>query len=267
MRIIITFLFLAVYFNCKGQDYFELASREYFYGDLHKCIPLFDKAIENRQEVAKSYMYRGAAKAFLKMFDEAAVDLDSSKRYDSSNAKIYYYLGKLHLFKGEYKQAIRYYDQSIKGDKKDAFSYNERGTAKAALGNFAEAIKDEDIAISIDSSREYFFNDRGFVRLELKQYPLAIGDFSMSLTILPNQKAYANRGYANYLLCNYKEAIPDFTMSLSINSNDPEVYYFRGVSYRILGDMEDACSDLNRSKTLGYEKASAMLKELKCQTK
>ncbi|MGC4038627.1 MAG: hypothetical protein QM764_21875 [Chitinophagaceae bacterium] len=66
--------------TCFGQDYFKKASTEYFTGDLNKAIELFSKAIENNEELSKSYMYQGAAKSFLQSFDDGLKDLDASKK-------------------------------------------------------------------------------------------------------------------------------------------------------------------------------------------
>lgn len=260
------FLFIVIFFPnfCFSQNYYEDASKEYFYGDLSKSISLFTKSIENKQEIAKSYMYRGAAKSFLKMFDDALSDLNFSKQLDSTNVKLDYYYGKLYLFKGNYSLAIQYYSNAIFKSPNDAFSYDERAAAKVLIGDFKGAIADENIAISIDSTKEYFYTDRGFAKLKLKMYDVAINDFNTSLKIEPNQKAFANRGLAYSLLSQYQKAIEDYTKSLTLNPNDAEVYYYRGISYKAIGKKVEACDDFKKSKGLGYAKANDILKELIC---
>ena len=249
---------------CNGQNYFEDASKEYFNGDLNKSIELFTISIKNNQETAKSYMYRGAAKSFLKMFDEALKDLNLSKDKDSSNTKLYYYYGKLYLFKGDLDLAIKYYDNAVSKNPKDAFSYDERAIAKGLVNDFAGAIADENIAIAIDSTIQEFYTDRGFAKLKLKEYNEAIKDFNTSLKIMPNQKAYADRGVAYSLLSQHKRAIEDYTKSLEFNSNDSEVYYYRGISHEAMGNKRETCTDLKRSSELGYAKAYDVLKKMIC---
>jgi tetratricopeptide (TPR) repeat protein len=249
---------------CYSQSYFEAAYNEYFNGDISKSIPLFTKSIKNSQEVAKSYMYRGAAKSFLKMYDDALLDLDSSKALDSTNTKLNYYYGKLYLFKGDNSIAIQYYSNAILQNPKDPFAYDERAVAKALLNDFNGAIADENIAIYIDSTKEYFYSDRGFARLKLKEYNEAIKDFNASLKLEPNQKAYANRGLVFSLLNQHQKAIDDYTKSLAINPNDAEVYYYRGISYKAIKKNIEACGDFKKSNELGYGKANDVLKKTPC---
>ncbi len=111
---------------CSGQTYDE-ALKEYLYGDLNKSINLFTNLIETKQEVSKSYMYRGAANSFLANFNEAKRDLDSSFILDSSNL-------------------------AILRNAKDAAAYDQRAVVKSFLGDLKGAIKDGDTAIALDST-------------------------------------------------------------------------------------------------------------------
>lgn len=264
MKIFFLLLFTFSVGLCNGQDYFKEATNEYFHGDLSKSVTLFTKSIEHNQELAKSFMYRGAAKSFLKMFDEALDDLETSRKHDSLNAKLYFYFGKLYLFKGDYNRSIHYYNISIAKNRQDAASYDERGQAKLMLNDFSGAVKDVTAAISIDSTDEDFYVVRGYAKLQLTQYREAIDDFNHSLKILPNQKAYADRGLAYYLMKEYEKAIEDFDSSLSISPNDGEVYYYKGMCFKGLSNLARACANFRISKNFGYEKSATELEQIKC---
>lgn len=243
---------------------YETASKEYFQGDLNKAIALFTKSIENGEEIAKSYMYRGAAESFLNNFTDALADLNSSFKLDSLNDKIYYYYGKLYLFQGEYNTAIRYYSIAILKNPKYPAAYDERAVANSLLGDFEAAINDENTAIGIDSANQLYYTDRGFAKLKLGKYEAAIKDFDISLKLQVNQKAYADRGYAYSLIGLHLKAIEDYTKSLEINSQDGEVYYYRGISYSAIGRKNEACNDLSKSKKLGYTQSEELLTKLGC---
>lgn len=250
---------------CYAQtNYFEAASNEYFYGDLNKAIELFTKSIENKQEIANSYMYRGAANGFLGKFSDALNDMDSSFFLDSSNKKINYYYGKIYLLKKEYKTAIQYTSKAISNNSKDASAYDQRAVANIALNNFAATIADENIAIKIDPLNQMYYTDRGFAKLKLKQYDEAIKDFNASLKLEPNQKAYADRGLAYSLLNQHQKAIADYTKSLEINPDDSEILYYRGISYQAIKKKVEACDDLKKSKELGCAKAAEVLNKMRC---
>ena len=261
---IIIFLFsLIISTNCYSQSY-DTALKEYLYGDLEKSIGLFTKLIESKNEIPKSYMYRGAAKSFLGKFPNALSDLDSSFILDPSNKKIYYYYAKLFLFMTEYTKALKYSDSAIQRNPKSAVSYDQRGVIKSLLGDFVGGIMDGNMAISLDSTDQMFYTDRGFAKLKLEKYEEAIKDFDKSLKIELNQKAFADRGLAYSLLNMHKNAIEDYTYSLAINPNDGEVLYYRALSFQATGKTIQACMDFTKSKELSYPLASEAVVKNNC---
>lgn len=260
-------IILGIFVNAPysySQKYFEVAKKEYLYGDLQKSIELLTASIKHNEEIAKSYMYRGAAKAFLKMYSDALVDLNLSKKIDPNNPKMYFYFGKFYLLKGNYDSALKYFNIAISKDPKDAVSYDGRATVKGLLNNFNGAIQDDNIAISLDSSNQIYYTNRGFAKFQLRQYEASIKDFDISLKLEANHKAYANRGYAFYKLGLQLKAIDDYTNALSIMPDDFEIFYRRGLSYVEIGKIKEACADLNKSKELGYKPAEKELLKIRC---
>lgn len=261
-------IFLGFFINQPysfSQKYFEVAKKEYLYGDLQKSIDLLTESINHNEEIAKSYMYRGSAKAFLKMYPEALVDLNLSKKIDPINPKIYFYFGKFYLLKGNYDSALQYFNLAISKDAKDAVIYDGRATVKGLLKNYNGAIQDDNIAIKLDSTKQIYYTNRGFAKFQLKQYEAAIKDFNISLKLESNHKAYANRGYAFYKLGLQLKAIEDYTNALSIMPEDFEIFYRRGLSYVEIGKKKEACADFNKSKELGYKPAEKELLKIACK--
>lgn len=260
------FVFFLIFFSSYGyaQSYYEKGEKEYFYGDLNNSIALFTTAIQNNQELAKSHMYRGAAKIFLHMYAQSKLDLDSSKKIDSTYYKLYYYYGKLYLFEGNYVLALKYSNDAIAINKQDAAVFDQRGVIKGLMKNFKGAIADENEAIKLDSTKEIYFTDRGFTKTQQKQYREAILDYNKSIQIQPNQKAYANRGLAYSLIGEHLKAVDDYTKSLAINAEDFITYYYRGVSYKSLKKNKEACNDFIKSKNFNYLPALKALKNIKC---
>ena len=251
---------------CRGQVHFKNACTEYFYGDLNKAVALFDISISEKEELAQSYMYRGAAKSFLKMFPGALKDLNTSKKIDSTNPKLDYYFGKYYLFlKSKNDSALFYYSKAIRKNPQYAAAYDERATVKIMLNDFKGAIEDENKAIGIDSTQQIYYTDRGFALFSLNHYKEAIKDYNTSLQIEPNHKAFADRGYAYYKLGLQQMAIEDYTRALNIMPDDLEIYYRRGVSYMAIGKKEEACEDFTRSKNMGYEPALKEMKKNNCR--
>jgi tetratricopeptide (TPR) repeat protein len=259
-----TFLLCLLVNFSFSQNYYEEGKKEYLANNNSKAIELLTKAILNDQEIAKSLMYRGAAKIFLDQFDDALADLESSKSLDSTFSRLYFYYGKLYLLGGKYDLAITNYSKSIASDQRHAASYSELSTAKAFTNDLEGALADANAAIAIDSTNENFYTSRGYVRIQLKQYEAAIKDFNTSLKIKIDPSAYANRGLAWSLTNQHQKAIEDYTKSLGFIPEDGNVLYLRGISYKALSKKAEACADLKKSNELGYPKSDAVLKELNC---
>ena len=258
-------LLMCLIVNCSfSQNYYEEGKKEYHAENYSRSIELFTKAILNDQEIAKSLLLRGASKIFMDQYDDAFTDLESSKQVDSTNPSLNFYFGKYYRLTGNYDLALAYLSRFIAADSTDADVWYERAGTREAKNDLKGALADLNMSISIDSTIDDYYLYRGYINRLLKQYADAIKDLTVSLKIKPRQQAYANRGLAWSFLNEHQKAIEDYTKSIAINSQDGEVYYYRGVSYKALGKRAEACTDLKKSSEMGYSQADAELKELKC---
>jgi hypothetical protein len=73
-KILYLFLFTVFCKEGKSQGDFDNAIKTYYAGQLKPAIDLFTKCINNGENSAQAYMYRGAAGAFLGDFDRAFKD-------------------------------------------------------------------------------------------------------------------------------------------------------------------------------------------------
>lgn len=261
-------LFVCVLFfnNIYSQNQFDLGYKEYLFGDVNKAINILSNCINNKEELSKSYMYRGAAYMILNKFSESEKDLNLSMKIDSTNEKIYLYLGKLYVYTKKYKAAIKKYNIAISKNPNYAEAYDQRAATKGILGYNIDALIDSNKAIKIDSTNELFYNNRGFTKLRLKRFNEAIKDFDISLKLKPNQGAYANNGFVYFHLKKYTLAIKYFSKSIEFTPNDAEILFYRGNSYENLGNTDKACQDYYKSNSLTKNKApSDGLIRIKCK--
>src|SRR5215831_5197760 len=154
---------------CFCQDLYQAAMKEYLNREYEKSIELFTKSIQNNQEVAKSYMMRGSARAYQGQFPEALSDLTFSKIIDSGNKKLDYCFCRFYLLKGEYDNALNFCNSAIFKIPNDADAYDLRASVEALKGDYSTAIVDEDTAIKINPSKQIFYNDRGFAKFKLNK--------------------------------------------------------------------------------------------------
>lgn len=265
LKKVLLIVFLVFNSASYSQDNFNSGYNEYMYGDLNKAVKILSSCIERKEELSKSYMYRGAAQMFLNEFSKSESDLNSSLKMDSKNEKIYFYFGKLYTLKKEYTKAIENYRIAISKKPDYAEAYNEMASVKGLQGNYIDALQDSNLAIAIDSTNQLFYSNRGFTKIKLGKIEESITDFDLSLKIKPNKKAFSNRGLAYLYLKNYLLAIENFSEALNFESNDPEVLYYRGSCYETIGKIEEACKDYTKSVSIINNKSSSEgLIRLKC---
>ena len=255
-RIVFIVLFSVVYITGKGQAQYDNAVKKYYRGELNAAIDLFNQCIAGNEKTALSYMYRGAARAFLGSFDDAFKDLNTSLGLDSTNDKIYYYFGKYYMLNKQYAQAAGYFKKSILQKKDDPDRYDGIATAEIFLENYKSAVEYENQAIQLDPGQSVYFQNRGFAKLKLNQFENAIQDLSISLSKEKSYKAYFDRAVAYSQLKMYAKAIEDFNASLLMYPDNAEALYYRGLTFKYQDKHDDACKDFKRSLELGFTNAS-----------
>jgi tetratricopeptide (TPR) repeat protein len=247
-----------------GQTTFENAMKEYHFVYIKKSIYMFTTCIDSNREVAKAYLYRGAAKVFLKDPDGALSDLLVAQKKDPHNILLYRHFGRAYFLKNNFKLALFYYNKAIAADKKDSYCYAERAAVKVALDSLNAAIIDASTSIRLDSSYFDPYNTRGFCEYRLGQYKQAMEDLDRSLKLKPYIKAYTNRGLVYAAMNEHEKAIEDFSEAIEIGPNYPDTYYYRGFSYKAIRKEYEACTDFHKSLELGYKPAAEMLKQMMC---
>jgi len=103
----------------------------------------------------------------------------------------------------------------------------------------------------------------GLEKIEVKDFEGAFSDFSIAIEMDPNSaEAYYQRGLLlGKEMHKYTKAIKDFTKAIKIKSDFAEAYYDRGVTYVILDDLKNSCTDWQKAKELGHNDAEALLEK------
>jgi len=246
-------LMLFVGCSCYSQSSFEKGYSFYKKNDYQSAITFFTEAIINNQDQAKSYMLRGAAKAYAKDLFNALSDLDSSKLLDSTNYKLYYHYGRAYLLSGFSDQALNFFLKANSMNSLDSDVHNNLGIIYTKNGDFDKSITEETIAISIDSTKADYFANRGWAKFQLKQFDIALSDFNKALVIKPNETIRANRGMCYFEMREFRSAINDFTQVINASPNSRDIIYQRGLAFKKINEKTSACADLAKSLELGLE--------------
>jgi len=245
---------------CKGQGFYEKGYSEYLNENYTKSIELLSLAIENNDETAMAYMYRGVSKGYSNDFYHAMEDLNNSKKIDSTNYKLYHLYGKVYALSGFFDTSLEYMDKAISMNEKDGDLFDSRGLVKMSLNKFEEAVLDLNISIQINPKKDNYYVNRGFIYFLLNDYDSAINDYNVAIRIKKSHKAFVNRGFAYYRQSLFIKAINDFDVALKLFPEDYETYYLRGSSYRKLREFDKACLDFKKSAEFNYSLAKEELK-------
>jgi len=122
----------------------------------------------------------------------------------------------------------------------DYYKVYWEGIWKYENGNYSEAMRNFNRALELKPQTNIttIYNYRGNCRLKLSDYTGAIGDYTIAINYAPSGQTdnntlktiYYNRGLANYFLGNSSIACSDFNKSISLGLTDtPSVQFIKQV--------------------------------------
>ncbi|MDX8386397.1 MAG: tetratricopeptide repeat protein, partial [Gallionella sp.] len=127
---------------------------------------------------------------------------------------------------------------------------NRVNTFSSALSLWDDAVKlVRDRKNVIGAERVYY--NRGTELALLKRYGDALTDFDSAIKVQPFDYLYGNRANTYYFLGRYHEALRDYDMAIVLNPGNPNSYYGRALTYRVLGDLAAAQEDRMKACNLG----------------
>lgn len=90
---------------------------------------------------------------------------------------------------------------------------------------------------------------RGLIYEVMQDYESAIQDFSVSVRLFKDANgALFERGKVYYLLQEYDKALKDLNLVIKRDkSNNGDYYYYRGLTFKALGNSEKSASDLKKA--------------------
>ena len=154
------------------------------------------------------------------------------------------------------------FQYAIELDPNLSLVYFEKAFLKKKRGDHNGALEEFQALLELDN--DYFYEAlfwRGMTKKFNGDLSGAILDMDLSISLQPSSaELYKHRANIYTLSEQYFLAINDYTKAIELQENYAEAYYNRGLTYLLLNDPSSACYDLNKSKELGYERASEKLK-------
>lgn len=159
-------------------------------------------------------------------------------------------MGMILTVRGKYGDAIRHLDTVIDTNPYSFLAYKNRGKAYSAMRLWSEAQADFTSALSIDSLDNGVRCLRGTAYTCLGKIPEATEDFKLVLTTEPDNIS-ALEGLVTCSLFGekYDEAVPFLNRLIELKS-DPDLYFYRGLSFSKLGKLSEASEDVSKGLLL-----------------
>jgi tetratricopeptide (TPR) repeat protein len=220
-------------------------------GSITRAVQIWSNDIKNGKELIKSLYNRSQAYIVLKQYDAALQDLNQLIKLQGVNTatQVYIIRGIALSEIGRLDQAIADFDQAEKLEP-SYLVYSNRGLAYQRSQKYERALADLLKSVQLSPTP--------IAKLNLANVRIQLGQFAEVLTemnqILEKEKtffpAYLVRSIANYNLGKYEAAIQDCVFTLKILPDQPEAYYYAGLSFAKLNRKEDAAQNLVRAADL-----------------
>ena len=233
-------------------DTANLSAEEHFKrGNLTRAIQLWGRDIKNGTEVAKSLYNRSQAYIVLRQYESALQDLNQLIKIQGVNTPVQVYVlrGIAYNELNKLTEAIEDFNQAEKLEP-SLLVYTNRGLAYQRSQQFDKALEDFNRSVKLSPTPISKLNLAN-VRIQLGQFKEVINEMS---ELIDKEKgffpAYLVRSIAYYNLGQYESAIKDCLFSLKILPDQPEAYYYAGLSFAKLNRKDDASQNLVRAADL-----------------
>jgi tetratricopeptide (TPR) repeat protein len=226
-------------------------------GDHERAIGDYGRAIAHKPGFAEAYNNRGYD-YYVQGNDERAIaDFERTISLNPEAAKAYNNLGNVLARKGEYRDAIADYDRAVALNPDFADAWYDRGRCHQAVNELDQAVACFTRTLEIDTAYAQASNDRGVTWGMRGDLDRAMADFNRAIVLQPSSPdAYVNRGNAYSFKKDFPRAIIDFSLAIRLDSAKyPQVYYFRGVAYRSIGEIDHAEEDFRRACAMHIDAA------------
>ncbi|MEB3338003.1 MAG: tetratricopeptide repeat protein [Leptolyngbyaceae bacterium] len=226
----------------------QSAEKNFEQGDMTRAIQQWSRDIKNGNDVVRALFNRSQTYILLKQYEFAVQDLNQliQLQGDRTPADVFVVRGIALSEMNQIPAAIQSFNQAEKLQP-SALVYSNRALAYQRNAQFPQALEDLKKAIQLAPTP--------FNRLNLANLQLQLGQFTQVVEgmnqLLTQEKsffpAYLTRGIAYYNLGQYETAVRDFLFSLTILPDQPEAYYYTGLSFAKLNRRDDASQNLIRA--------------------
>lgn len=238
------------------QRIIRLALAEFYIEDYEATIENCNRALEINPGTQWAYFLRGNAYAMINELRRSLRDYYSFIEFIDDFPLLYLNRGIVNIHLNNDFEALQDFDRAIKL-RPDLFkAVYFKGKILGENGQLDEAI--ELLSSVIENEPDNFGAKvhRGLFYKQKNDYIEALSDYDEVLKFNTGMaRAYHNRGNLKVMINDLKGAWDDYDMAIDLDENLSKTYFNRGVLKFLMGNPDDGCLDLWKSRDLGYEEA------------
>lgn len=212
-------IFCCVGFSQTAEEFFKRGKEYQSKREYESAANAFGEAIKLKPDYAEAYFERGRTN---QMF---------------AGERMYF---QLWMDDPRVKSGFKDFQQAIYLSPNVANYYYHRGLNYYAVSKFPEAIEDYTKAIALAPDQAEGYRVRFEAYFQQDDFDKALSDINKAIELQPNTlRLYFGRGelYLSKDDCGQLEkALADFSLIIARNSNIPDVYYKRSVTYKKLAE-------------------------------
>ncbi|GAB5522956.1 MAG: hypothetical protein Roseis2KO_08280 [Roseivirga sp.] len=283
----------AIQYTNAVYPWMELGNEYQRLGDIDKAIEYYNGGVKLNPYYTKVYYYRGMAiktkgdKAYAKIDFERVIKSGGDKKAEAlyERGLLYEEMNMLDSALVDYDSAIYYDEASPAMFRKSFLTGSKQGSndnqgvlvqrvmgmlsksdSLMKAGNLPEALQILDGVLLINPQMERALLTKGLILSNQGEFQEALSVFDQAIEVNgENQQSRLSRAFALSQTRDFQRSIEDYSYVVdSIGTTDGEVFYFRAIAFLNNGQKREACTDLDKSISLGYAAAN-QLKAQQCQ--
>ncbi len=252
-----------------GQD--KKIAEECFSKANYKCAEeqyakLADK--EQIQRFQSEYYDRlGTSQRRLGKIPQAFKSYESALKSNPRSVSVYENLASLHNQKGSKTKALEYTNTGISLESENADLYLLRSKIYESLGK--KDLAQQDLNHILSFAPDNIFARTGLANLKKRNGDLegALKDYNQLISEKPESLLYSGRGDIYLKMKKTKEALADVNKSISVDPKFAQAYVTKAQILFDTAKPKEACTNLDKAVSLGYEKSLLQEHYAKCEKK